>query len=89
MARRQPFLREHGLSVFLLAAFGACWVAQGVAQWFEVAASGDPFWPTFWAATFENWQSEFLQLATFVLATKWLYERGSHESKDPEDATDP
>ena len=34
----------------------------------------------------ENWQSEFLQFATFVLATVWLVQRGSSESKDPEKA---
>jgi hypothetical protein len=31
----------------------------------------------------ENWQSEFLQFATFILATVWLVQRGSSESKEP------
>jgi hypothetical protein len=33
-------------------------------------------------ATFENWQSEFLQLLTFVFLTSFLIHKGSHESKD-------
>jgi uncharacterized protein DUF6766 len=31
----------------------------------------------------ENWQSEFLQFATFTIATVWLIQRGSSESKAP------
>ena len=31
----------------------------------------------------ENWQSEYLQFALFVLATIWLVQRGSTESKEP------
>lgn len=30
----------------------------------------------------ENWQSEFLQLFTFVVLTTYLVHRNSHESKD-------
>jgi hypothetical protein len=32
-------------------------------------------------ATFENWESEFLQMGAFVLLTVWLYQKGSPESK--------
>jgi hypothetical protein len=32
-------------------------------------------------ATFENWESEFLQMALFVLLTVWLRQKGSSESK--------
>jgi hypothetical protein len=35
----------------------------------------------FWEATLENWESEFLQMAAFVLLTTVLYQRGSAESK--------
>jgi hypothetical protein len=38
----------------------------------------------FLQATFENWESEFLQMALFVLLTIFLYQKGSAESKDPE-----
>jgi hypothetical protein len=36
-------------------------------------------------ATFENWQSEFLQLLTFVVLTTYLVHKGSHESKDSDE----
>ena len=32
-------------------------------------------------ATFENWESEFLQMGAYVLLTVWLRQRGSAESK--------
>jgi hypothetical protein len=35
-------------------------------------------------ATFENWESEYLQMAFYVLFTAFLYQRGSSESKDPD-----
>jgi hypothetical protein len=35
-------------------------------------------------STFENWESEFLQMALFVVLTIFLYQKGSSESKDPE-----
>ena len=35
--------------------------------------------------TLENWQSEFLQLLTFVILTSFLIHRGSHESKDTDE----
>lgn len=39
----------------------------------------------FLQSTFENWESEFLQMALFVLFTIFLYQKGSSESKDPDD----
>lgn len=39
-------------------------------------ASGD-----FVEATFENWESEFLQMGMYVVLTAFLYQRGSSESK--------
>src|SRR6185312_9626082 len=33
----------------------------------------------------ENWQSEFLQFFLFILATVWLVQKGSPESKKPGD----
>ena len=39
----------------------------------------------FLAATFDNWQSEFLQLLAMVVLTSFLIHRGSAESKDSND----
>ena len=38
----------------------------------------------FGEATFENWESEFLQMAAYVVLTIWLRQRGSSESKQVE-----
>lgn len=36
-----------------------------------------------WEAPFENWESEFLQMAVFVLLTTVLVQKGSPESRRP------
>jgi hypothetical protein len=38
----------------------------------------------FLEATMENWESEFLQMAVYVLLSVFLYQKGSAESKDPD-----
>ena len=42
----------------------------------------------FGEATFENWESEFLQMGAYVLLTVWLRQKGSAESK-PLEGEDP
>ena len=92
MARR---LRDNGLSIVLAAVFAACMLAQTWAgqvlhnderrqhgesplSMAEYLRSGH-----FWEATAENWESEFLQMAAYVLLTVALFQKGSSESKDP------
>ena len=41
--------------------------------------------PNFAQSTLENWQSEFLQLFSFVVMSALLIHRGSAESKDSDD----
>jgi hypothetical protein len=44
----------------------------------------------FWEATFQNWQSEFLAVGSFVVLAVYLRQRGSPESKPvgaPHEAT--
>ncbi|MEJ2902492.1 DUF6766 family protein [Pedobacter panaciterrae] len=43
--------------------------------------------PEFWFETFQNWQSEFLSVASIVFLTIYLRQKGSSESK-PVDAPD-
>ncbi len=38
----------------------------------------------FLQSTFENWESEFLQMALFIILSMFLYQKGSSESKDPD-----
>jgi hypothetical protein len=87
--------RHYGLSIVLGLLFLAAWIGQLVANYQEFVdeelahgespALGD-FMAYFWGRTFENWQSEWLQLLTFVVLTAYLYHRGSHESKDSDEA---
>jgi hypothetical protein len=35
-------------------------------------------------STFENWESEFLQMGMFVILSVFLFQKGSSESKDPD-----
>ena len=55
-------LRRWGAVYLLVALFLGSWVGQWVAQ----AAEGEG-WVLFASSTFENWQSEFLQLAVQAL----------------------
>jgi hypothetical protein len=48
----------------------------------EYATSGG-----FWEALTENWESEYLQMAAYVVLTVFLVQKGSSESKDPEKAS--
>jgi hypothetical protein len=43
----------------------------------------------FLSALFENWESEFLQMAAYVVLTAILFQRGSSESRDPDDPSRP
>jgi hypothetical protein len=45
--------------------------------------------PSFLEATMENWESEFLQMAAFVVLTAVFFQRGSAESKDPDGGPEP
>jgi hypothetical protein len=86
--------KDYGLSITLTILFLSSWIAQGYFQWQEFVETQQAhrqmpdivgFIPEFLSATFENWQSEFLQLLTFVVLTSFLIHKGSHESKDTED----
>lgn len=57
-------LRRWGVVYLLFVLFLASWAGQLVAQLPKVAEEG---WSEFWAATFENWQSEWLQLTMQAL----------------------
>jgi hypothetical protein len=92
----RAFFRNHGLSVTLLGLFFVTFLGgQFVAGRHEYnddrEKRGLPEVGTieylrsahFVEATAENWESEFLQMFVYVLATAFLYQKGSAESKDP------
>ncbi len=86
--------RDYNLSLVLLACFIASWILQAWTGWRKFSAEqlqhqqtpsvfgDDGYIWDFLAATFENWQSEFLQFLAMVVLTSFLIHRGSAESKD-------
>ena len=93
MSRRSP-IREHGLllaSLGLFAVFFCFMMASGAATYNEeqrehgsqetVSVWGYLHTGDFVEATFENWESEFLQMGMYVVLTAYLFQRGSSESK--------
>jgi hypothetical protein len=92
--RLSRFVRENSLSLFFLGIFVAALIGQAIAghNLFnqEQLDHGEPaigFWryltsSHFAQAVTENWQSEYLQFALFALATVWLLQKGSPESKE-------
>jgi hypothetical protein len=90
------FLRNNGLSLtFITLFFLSLWgqIVTGVKQHNEevIDMGGQPVdvreYLTsghFLQSTFENWESEFLQMALFLIMSMFLYQKGSSESKDPD-----
>lgn len=86
--------KNYGLSIVLFLLFLFSWIGQGFFQWEEFVNTQqehnqpvkvEEFINEFSASTLENWQSEFLQLLTFVILTSFLIHKGSHESKDSDE----
>lgn len=94
--RRYP-LGNYGLTIVLFVLFAVSWIAQTYAGWRDFAAEqaahqeaamwfGESGYVWHWLSqTMENWQSEFLQLLTFVVLTAHFVHVGSHESRDNDD----
>jgi hypothetical protein len=87
------FVRENSLSLFFLGLFVLALAGQSIAgyhlynqeqmehegptiDYVRYLVSSD-----FGANVLENWQSEWLQFWLFALATVWLFQKGSNESK--------
>lgn len=100
MASKKSFFYRNGLSIALLALMIVTIVGQFITGWHvknqeleevgrsaitivQYAESGH-----FLQATFENWESEFLQMALYVLFTVFLRQQGSSESKGLEGTED-
>jgi hypothetical protein len=93
----RSFLRDNGLVLFFGAIFVLALAGQAVAGFHafnddQVADGAAPVsWATyltssdFGADVAENWQSEYLQFALYILATVHLVQRGSPESKPLEE----
>lgn len=92
-ARKQTFFYRNGLSIVVLLFMLFFWTAQSFTGWKEknhsLTEQGKPeisfssYFSSghFISATFENWESEFLQMGIYVLLTVSLRQKGSSESK--------
>jgi hypothetical protein len=92
--------RDRGLTIVTLALFLLFLAGQTVAGFYqyneEQRQHGEPtvglgeYLGTghFGEATFENWESEFFQMGAYVFLTIFLFQRGSAESKDPDEEED-
>ena len=88
--------RDNGLSIVLFGLFFLSLLGQSITGYSEynedqqehgqAQVSFTEYLGTghFVEAVFENWESEFLQMAAYVVLTIFLYQKGSSESKEPD-----
>lgn len=100
--KKHSFIYRNALSIVFLTMIVITLGAQAFTGWCqfnaEMEEKGQPevpfgrylYSPHFMEATFENWESEFLQMGMYVLLTVWLRQKGSAESKklDEEEEVD-
>src|SRR5687768_14740648 len=89
-------LKNNALSLVMFGAFLLFWVGHSLAGWRhyneEQRRHDDPTvsWSAyvrsgdFLESTFENWESEFFQMAAFVILSAFLVQKGAAESKKPD-----
>jgi hypothetical protein len=88
--------KSNGLSIVLVILFLGTLFGHSVSGWKQHNAEerehggpslsyGDYLQTAdFGESVFENWESEFFQMAMYVFLTVFLFQKGSSESKDPE-----
>jgi hypothetical protein len=91
------FLRQNDLTLVMFALFAVCLIGQGVTGYrvyngdqvdhAKAVITFGAYLRTghFVEAVFENWESEFLQMGSYVLLTVFLFQKGSAVSKGPND----
>jgi hypothetical protein len=91
------FVKDNALGLFFLVAFvlalaGQSFAGNAAANQQQLAEGGSALsWLQYVTSSgfavdvAENWQSEYLQFLLFIMATVWLVQRGSPESKKPGD----
>lgn len=88
------FSKAYGFAIvtgiLFLVAWSGQFVSQAVVVMNEAAQHGQPFewsdfFPQFLASTFENWQSEFLQLVWQAIGLGLLFLWGSSQSRESDE----
>lgn len=94
--KKSGFFRNNGLSLVMAAFMLFSLFGQAFTGWHKNNETRTDFGEAplsflqylhtghFISATFENWESEFLQMCLYVMLTVFLYQKGSSESKDPD-----
>ena len=86
--------KNFGLSIAFCILFLVSWIAHGFVAWEDYSerqqehreqATIAGYVVSFGESTLENWQSEFLQLFSFVVLSALLIHKGSAESKDSDE----
>jgi hypothetical protein len=91
------FMRNNGLTLTIFGFFLLFLSAESVTGYHSYNEDRqDHHWPrvsygsyivsgSFLESTMENWESEFLEMAAYVVLTAFLFQKGSPESKSPID----
>jgi hypothetical protein len=91
---KPAFGKAYSFALVTGALFLFSWVGQFITQAIVVADEAKQhgqeflwaeFWPQFLASTFENWQSEFLQLIWQAVGLAFLFFWGSSQSRETEE----
>jgi hypothetical protein len=92
----KKFFHNNGLSIVLFGLFFLSLIGQWLTGWQEFNDDRQEHHQDqvglveylseghFIEATFENWESEFLQMGMYVILTIFLFQKGSSESKTPQ-----
>jgi len=93
----KKFLWNNGLSLAMASLFLTFLVGESIAGYFQhnqdlelhhqscVSYSSYLKSSDLWEPVFENWESEFLEMAGYVFLTSYLVQKGSAESKNPDE----
>ena len=91
------FFKNYSLTILLGLMFFISWAGQFFAGWKEYLTKQlenhqaakilghDGYIWEFLSATFENWQSEFLQTMIFVILSTYFIHKNSPQSRDSDD----
>jgi len=97
-SRLRRLWRDYSLTIVVGVLFLFSFVLHAIFGWWQYVADqanqGQPATLFGWDGyviyfgewTFQNWQSEFLEVLALIVLTAFLIHKGSHESKDSDDA---
>jgi hypothetical protein len=95
--RLRHLWRDYSLSIVVGVLFLVSFALHATFGWWQYVADQQAHGAaaTFWGWdgyvvyfgewTFQNWQSEFLEVYTLIVLTAFLHHKGSHESKEGEE----